>query len=578
MRLRLVVVFLASLGLGTGSAVQPPPPGMPSPGPPGSQGQATPPRAGAPGPGEAPATGTAILRGIVVAADTGEPVRRAIVRALGPGTSGVTSTDAEGRFEIRDLAAGRYSLSASKGGYVSIQHGQRRPGQSGTPIDLRDGELMEKIQIALPPGSVITGRIFDDFGDPVSGVTVSAMQYRSVSGVRRLVMAGGEGGTARTDDQGGFRVYGLAPGDYIVSASSQNMSMMMPATRDDTPGAVSTYYPGTVNPGEAAHVRVQLGQETAGISFAMVIARMARVSGRAVSSSGEPVRGAMVMVTSTHGPLGPMGARGRPTDPDGTFTLTNVAPGDYMLRVRPMAPGGPGAEAAFVPVSVGAGDIEDLLITTRTGGTARGRIVTDTGAAPPFETSAVQLGLNPLQMGTMLMSNPVARVEDDWTFEVTGLFEPRVVRGGVRDQAWTLKAVRLDGRDVTDAAIDFGPGQTVDDIEVVFTDKLTSLEGTVTDDRGEPVVDATLIVFPGDSELWTPMSRYLRTSRPDQSGRYQFRSLPPHRDYRIVAVREVADDETRDPEFLATVRDQALRFSLAEGERKVQELRLTGGQ
>jgi hypothetical protein len=261
MRPASVVVFVALLGLSVSSAAQPPQPGAPAPGPPGSQGQVTPPRAGAPLPVEAPATGTAILRGWVVAADTGEPVRRAIVRAMGPGGGGVTSTDEDGRFEVRDLPAGRYSLGASKGGYVSLQYGQRRPGQGGTPFDLRDGEVIEKIQIALPPGSVITGSIFDDFGDPVSGVMVSAMQYRSMGGTRRLMPAMGEGSTARTDDRGSFRVYGLAPGDYFVSASSPNMSMM-PTLRDDTPGAVSTFYPGTVSAAEAGVVRVQLGQET----------------------------------------------------------------------------------------------------------------------------------------------------------------------------------------------------------------------------------------------------------------------------------------------------------------------------
>ncbi|MFP5380377.1 MAG: carboxypeptidase regulatory-like domain-containing protein, partial [Vicinamibacteria bacterium] len=202
MRHVLVVVFVAFVFI-SAAAAQPPqpvPPGSPAPGVPG--GQATPARAGA-ARADAPATGTAVLRGYVVAADTGEPVRRAIVRAMAANAGGsMTSTDAEGRFEFRDLPAGRYMLSASKGGYVGVQYGQRRPNQSGTPLDLRDGEVIEKIAIALPPGSVITGRVFDDFGDPVSGVMVSAMRYRSMGGRRQLGPAGGEGAMSRTDDQG----------------------------------------------------------------------------------------------------------------------------------------------------------------------------------------------------------------------------------------------------------------------------------------------------------------------------------------------------------------------------------------
>jgi hypothetical protein len=92
-------------------------------------------------PGETPPTGTAVFKGQVLAA-TGSPVRRAQVRAMsmeGRG-GGVTSTDAEGRYEIRDLPAGRYNLTATKGGFVQSMYGQKRAGEPGTPIDLGDGQ------------------------------------------------------------------------------------------------------------------------------------------------------------------------------------------------------------------------------------------------------------------------------------------------------------------------------------------------------------------------------------------------------------------------------------------------------
>ena len=78
------------------------------------------------------------MRGFVVAADSGLPLRRAMIRAMasdGRG-GGMTTTDADGRFEIKELPAGRYSLMATKAGYVSMQYGQRRPelhGSAATP-------------------------------------------------------------------------------------------------------------------------------------------------------------------------------------------------------------------------------------------------------------------------------------------------------------------------------------------------------------------------------------------------------------------------------------------------------------
>ena len=95
--------------------------------------------------------GTAILRGYVVAADTGNPVRRAMVRvnsSTGGGNS-VTSTDGEGRWEVKDLPAGAYMISVSKPGYVAASYGQRSPMQGGRPLDVLDGQLVEKIGFSL---------------------------------------------------------------------------------------------------------------------------------------------------------------------------------------------------------------------------------------------------------------------------------------------------------------------------------------------------------------------------------------------------------------------------------------------
>ena len=114
-------------------------------------------------PGEDPPKGTAVLRGVVVAADTGAPVRRAQVRASSreSGDTRTILTDEQGRFDLRELVGGHYTLTASKGGFITLQYGQRRPGEPGTAVDLAAGQTVEKLVIGLPRGSVITGRIVD---------------------------------------------------------------------------------------------------------------------------------------------------------------------------------------------------------------------------------------------------------------------------------------------------------------------------------------------------------------------------------------------------------------------------------
>ncbi len=148
--------------------------------------------------------------------------------AMNVGGGGVTSTDAEGRYEIKDLPAGRYSISATKSGYVTGQYGQRRPTEPGTPIEIADGMAADKLNFTLARGGVIAGHVLDDNGEPIAGVQVAAMRYGFQGGTRRLIGSGSEGGNDRTDDQGGFRLFGLTPGDYYISASYRSMMMMGP--------------------------------------------------------------------------------------------------------------------------------------------------------------------------------------------------------------------------------------------------------------------------------------------------------------------------------------------------------------
>ena len=85
----------------------------------------------------APATGTAQVVGTVMTADqTPVPIRRATVVLTGDQLAERLSavTDDNGTFAFTSLPADRYSLSASKAGYVPMNYGSKRPGGSGTPI------------------------------------------------------------------------------------------------------------------------------------------------------------------------------------------------------------------------------------------------------------------------------------------------------------------------------------------------------------------------------------------------------------------------------------------------------------
>jgi protocatechuate 3,4-dioxygenase beta subunit len=530
-------------------------------------------------PGETPPKGTGVLKGQVLTAGSGAPVRRAQVRATSNDArgGGVTSTDAEGRYEIKDLPAGRYSISASKGGFVTGQFGQRRPGDPGTPIDLSDAQTADKVNFVLSRGSVIAGRIVDDGGEPVSGTTVNAMRYQFMAGSRRLVPGGGEGGNDRTDDQGNFRLYGLPPGDYYISANNRNGMMMMPGQNNtEADGFAPTYFPGTPNMSEATRITVKAGQEMTGANFALIVARMARVRGRAINSRGEPVASAMMMLMPDEPIMMAMTMNNAMAAGDGTFQFTNVPPGRYNLQVRPSGMPSASSEFAVMKVTVGNDDIDNVIITTSVGATARGVVLTDDGSVPSFRPDQVSIFPGSVEPGGMMFGPNQNRINDDYTFEMSGLADRRLLRANVPPTlGWYPKAVMFDGEDVTDRGIEFTPGRSYEGIQVIFSQKTTDLSGLVTDERGKPVLDATVVIFPANKDLWTYTSRYMRSLRPDTNGRYSIKSLPPSDDYLIIAVQNLEPGQFSDPDFLTRAREEAKSFTLNEGETKAFDIKLS---
>jgi hypothetical protein len=540
-------------------------------GPPRGQARATPVRDDAP-------RGTAVIRGQIVAADTGAPIRRAQVRISSPEAreSRVAATDAQGRFEVKELPAGRYTINASKGGFVTLQYGQRRPSESGTPIELGDGQTFEKLTMALPRGSVIGGRITDEFGEPVANASVIAMRYSYAGGGRRLTAAPGSSSRDTTDDQGHYRLFGLPPGEYFVSATLRSGPEAADPT-GEVSGYAATYYPGTPNMNEASRVTLAVSQENTAVSFGLIATRLVRVSGQVLTSSGEPAAGGNVLLLSggtANGrgiQLQQGGGNGR-IDRTGAFAITNVAPGRYQVQARSGGRGGDG-ELARMDLVVGAEDVAGVTMVTAPGALVSGLVVSDTGEPFDFPAQQLQVAARAASPDAQGPGGGAGRVGTNWTFELRGLTDARLFRVNA-PQGWTLKSVALGGQDITDVPTELPPGQSVSGMQIVLTKKTTTLSGLVSDAAGRPLLDATVVVFPANQQLWTFQSRFIKAARPDQEGTYRMAGLPPLEDYLVVAVQGLEDGQAGDPEFLAAVKDAAAKFTLADGETKAVDVRL----
>lgn len=529
-------------------------------------------------PGEEAPKGTAVLRGVVVAADTGAPVRRAQVRAASSesGDTRTTLTDEQGRFDLRELVGGHYTLTASKGGFITLQYGQRRPGEPGTPVDLAAGRTIEKLVIGLPRGSVITGRIVDEFGEPLTGAQVQVLRHVWVSGARTLQPAGG---ADRTDDQGTYRIFGLQPGEYLVTATLRDERPMLrggPAADLPDSGYAPTYFPGTSSIGDAQKVVVGLGEEVSGVGFGLSLTRLATVSGRVLAAPGYE-GGVQVVAVPVDGPRLTQTLRGTQTRNDGTFDMRGVPPGRYRLQAMAWGATGDGGLTGATTITVNGSNLEGLTMALAPAPVIAGVVQADTNQGAGLRATQVRITPVPVTPTAVPMGRggrgAGGRANDDFTFQVAGLSEPAYLRV-VTPGGWFLKAILADGRDVTEAPLSLEPGTRLDGVRVVLTQTASSIAGAVRDANGAAVLDATVVIFPDDESRWTPQSRFIATARPDTTGTFTIGGLPSSQGYRVIAVQGLESGQANDPEFLARVRDQADRVTLGEGEAKTLELRL----
>jgi len=539
------------------------------------------------GRGPAQATGTSAIRGRVFAADTKRPLRRARITVNAPGLGGegrTTSTDAEGRYEIKDLPPGRYTVAVNRSGYLRLTYGQRRPFEQGKPLQVADKEVVSNIDFLLPRMSLITGRIVDETGEPISGVRVFAMRTAYFEERRRLVPVAG-GPITMTDDTGQYRILGLTPGSYFVMSDVRDTWTVIENGVEQTLGYAPTYFPGTSSISDARRITVGVGEEASNHDFPLIPGRAAHVSGMATDSQGRPLAGRQVTVMQEF--RGPGFGMFMSTGPgatvagDGTFRIRNLPPGEYKISTRATTESGAAStqETAAIPIVIDGIDLDNVILATSTGWSLSGKVVSEGGTTPASSVAGFRIGARPIHGDQSLAGGPPGtanlengRVRDNWTFTVSGIFGAARLRPTVPD-GWIVKAIMQDGRDVTDTVFEPTNGDALSGFQIVVSDGVTTLSGQITDDKGAPLTDGTVLVFSSDSSKWVDDSRYVQATRPDQQGKYQIRGLPPG-EYLAAAIDYVEEGMWNDPEYLDSIRGLGQRFTLGEADTHALMLRL----
>jgi hypothetical protein len=224
------------------------------------------------------------LEGTVVNAVTGEPLKKVqlVLRPLGVpnGVPYGAMTDNAGHFLIDDVDPGRYNFAASRNGFINQSYSPQGNTNRSALLTLGTGQKLKEIVFKLTPQGVISGRILDEDGEPLANVAVQCMTYGYQLGKRQLVNQNGTG----TNDLGEFRLHGLRPGKYVVSATYQSREMFS-AGPERTAGTAAeigyatTYYPNSTSPGNASTLEITPGAQISGINMTLVQVRTVRIQG-----------------------------------------------------------------------------------------------------------------------------------------------------------------------------------------------------------------------------------------------------------------------------------------------------------
>src|SRR3954466_10363042 len=186
------------------------------------------------------------IHGRVLADDTGDPLRNARVGGAGADVAPVV-TDADGRFAIAMPPGGRDILSAAKTGYVKAM----------TPAS-------DRVEFRLTRAGVITGHVLDDAGLPLPLMQMVAQRVVRSAGHPTFETAA----SVEADDRGEYRIFGLAPGEYVVATAGARETMS-PAPADERP--LSHYYSHGATAESAQVIRVSAGAEVPGIDILVAL-------------------------------------------------------------------------------------------------------------------------------------------------------------------------------------------------------------------------------------------------------------------------------------------------------------------
>jgi|SRR5271157_1791770 len=485
------------------------------------------------------------VEGKVVTTNTAFPVRKAtvVLRAAPvaddqPSQAGrdnyLTQADADGRFSIAGVTPGTYECVASRAGFAAQPPEQFATTAAIPPITVANGQRVTDVVLRLTPLGVITGRVLDAEGYPVSFAGVFALQYGYQQGKKVLI----EKGLAQSDDRGEYRIFDLFPGAYFLRASRPVYGVVRMA--QPSLAFAATYYPNALASAQAMPVEVAAAGEARSVDIHLQPLKVFSIRGK-LPAAGALGRGRNVVILARKRPADPESSGeiyGYPNGPD-TWEMQGLPLGSYTLRLAGADPVPNVRQVALAYVDIVDADVDGVELSFA----AEPEI---SGVVKPAGTAAVALdslrvALLPADEGQQFIS----RVKADGTFPAIDVF-PGIYRIAVEPETAVYpKSIKLGDRELAGRQVDLTSGGG-GALAIVVAGDFGKVHGAVTDAGGNPAAAHNVTLIPDQTRAdW---QSWFKETLTDAQGRFAISGVAPGR-YTVFAWKDAPRGAPQNAEF-----------------------------
>jgi protocatechuate 3,4-dioxygenase beta subunit len=497
---------------------------------------------------------------------------------LAPSRQTAATTDGEGRFTFKDVVPGRYRVRVQHDGYLPRPDSDGYISGAGAleEVVVEAGRPVSRVDVLLTKGAVITGRILDPDGKPISGITVAANRLRYLRG--RPVWDSMT--SKQTDDKGEYRLFWLQPEEYYISA------VMRAAPGGPAPSASweRTFYPGVTDAAAVTPVIVRDGAEVNGINFSVVPATPTfTISGTATNpyTLPNPTTGVVdrsisafvlaprqLTVADPYTPPQLQNAIPVQARSNGEFEIRGVRPGIYDLYPQYQDTTLRRYLTSRTSVEVRNSNVSGLTIAVSSGVTLTGEVLAPQG----MKVDTIRVSFSPVDTlpGSFATIVEPIPVRADGKFAAGNVPEAkyRFAVSGLPENAY-VSDVRQDGTSVYDTG--FTLSSQSRPVQIVVDAAGGIVEGVVLGAGGKPVARAYVTLAPPASRAEN-IALYTSTMT-DDAGRFALKSVPPG-PYSLFSFDAIPWGAAQSAEFHAKYRTRGQSVTVVPGRAVQAELNL----